>query len=143
MRSLELAQNRWYDRLKRPLAYVEKALCSHLDDEFDVNIVRGQTQLRLSPATNIFLTSPEVVLAKMFSSELAFNPIHGTLTAPSGEFFQSQPSTGDALSIGAPRILAKHISPSRRQRPLQSRNQLQTPVPATPETTGLPRTVNI
>ncbi|OJJ05102.1 hypothetical protein ASPVEDRAFT_86466 [Aspergillus versicolor CBS 583.65] len=37
------------ERLKRPLTYAEKVLYSHLDDEFDQDIVRGQTQLRLRP----------------------------------------------------------------------------------------------
>ncbi|CBF79802.1 hypothetical protein AN7642.2 [Aspergillus nidulans FGSC A4] len=36
-------------RLKRPLTYAEKVLYNHLDDEFDGNIVRGQTQLRSKP----------------------------------------------------------------------------------------------
>ncbi|KAL4914539.1 hypothetical protein BDW62DRAFT_204552 [Aspergillus aurantiobrunneus] len=36
-------------RLKRPLTYAEKVLYSHLDDQFDQDIVRSQTQLRLRP----------------------------------------------------------------------------------------------
>jgi aconitate hydratase len=51
----------------------------------------------LNPATNIFLASPEVVMAKVFSPDLAFNPIHDTLTTPSGDKFKFQALTGDAL----------------------------------------------
>ncbi|KAL4903853.1 hypothetical protein BDW74DRAFT_168705 [Aspergillus multicolor] len=54
-------------------------------------------RLDSNPATNIFLASPEVVMAKVFSPDLSFNPIHDTLTTPSGEEFQFQPPAGDAL----------------------------------------------
>jgi aconitate hydratase len=36
-------------------------------------------------------------MAKVFSPDLAFDPIHDTLTTPSGEEFRFQPPTGDAL----------------------------------------------
>ena len=48
-RPLREAQECSYYRLKRPLTYAEKVLYNHLDDEFDGNIVRGQTQLRSKP----------------------------------------------------------------------------------------------
>ncbi|KAL2843818.1 putative aconitase [Aspergillus pseudodeflectus] len=54
-------------------------------------------RLDSNPATNIFLASPEVVMAKVFSPDLAFDPIHDTLTTPSGDEFKFQPPTGDAL----------------------------------------------
>ncbi|KAL4991881.1 putative aconitase [Aspergillus falconensis] len=54
-------------------------------------------RLDSNPATNIFLASPEVVMAKVFSPDLAFNPVHDTLTTPSGEEFKFEPPTGDAL----------------------------------------------
>ncbi|KAL4738391.1 hypothetical protein BDV11DRAFT_171009 [Aspergillus similis] len=54
-------------------------------------------RLDSNPATNIFLASPEGVMAKVFSSDLAFDPIHDALTTPSGESFKFKPPTGDAL----------------------------------------------
>ncbi|KAL3433828.1 hypothetical protein BDV09DRAFT_205070 [Aspergillus tetrazonus] len=54
-------------------------------------------RLDSNPTTNVFLASPEVVMAKVFSSDLAFDPIHDTLTTPSGEKFKFKPPTGDAL----------------------------------------------
>ncbi|KAL4811839.1 putative aconitase [Aspergillus spinulosporus] len=54
-------------------------------------------RLDSNPATNVFLASPEVVMAKVFSSDLAFDPTHDALTTPSGEKFKFKPPTGDAL----------------------------------------------
>ncbi|KAL3456164.1 hypothetical protein BJX64DRAFT_296882 [Aspergillus heterothallicus] len=54
-------------------------------------------RLDSNPATHIFLASPEVVMAKVFSSDLSFNPINDILTTPSGEQFKFQPPTGNAL----------------------------------------------
>ncbi|PYI16460.1 aconitase [Aspergillus violaceofuscus CBS 115571] len=54
-------------------------------------------RLDSNPATHIFLTSPELVMAKVFSGDLSFDPTVDTLTTPSGETFKFQPPTGDAL----------------------------------------------
>ncbi|KAL4957647.1 aconitase family-domain-containing protein [Aspergillus filifer] len=46
-------------------------------------------RLDSNPATHTFLASPEIVMAKVFSPGLGFDPISDTLTTPSGEEFQS------------------------------------------------------
>ncbi|OJJ79942.1 uncharacterized protein ASPGLDRAFT_69819 [Aspergillus glaucus CBS 516.65] len=50
-----------------------------------------------NPKTNIFLASPEVVMIKVFSQNLGFNPSADTLTTPAGEEFSFNPPTGDSL----------------------------------------------
>lgn len=47
--------------------------------------------------TNIFIASPEVVMAKVFSQDLAFNPSVDTLVTPVGEQFYFEPPTGNSL----------------------------------------------
>ncbi|KAI9046020.1 putative aconitase [Aspergillus affinis] len=54
-------------------------------------------RLDSNPATNVFLASPEVVMSKVFSSGLSFNPHLDPLTTPSGEKFYFTPPTGEAL----------------------------------------------
>ena len=54
-------------------------------------------RLDSNPATNVFLASPEVVMAKVFSEDLAFNPTVDSLPTPSGREFRFQPPTGDPL----------------------------------------------
>ncbi|CAG7959778.1 unnamed protein product [Penicillium nalgiovense] len=54
-------------------------------------------RLDSNPATNVFLASPEVVMAKVFSEDLAFDPTVDSLRTPSGGEFRFQPPTGDPL----------------------------------------------
>ncbi|KAH8429205.1 uncharacterized protein LDX57_006872 [Aspergillus melleus] len=54
-------------------------------------------RLDSNPATNVFLASPEVVMGKVFSSNLSFNPTLDSLTTPSGKEFHFSPPTGEAL----------------------------------------------
>ena len=50
-----------------------------------------------NPATHIFLASPEMVMAKIFSDDLAFDPTQGSIPAPDGSTFRFSAPTGDAL----------------------------------------------
>ncbi|KAF7558127.1 hypothetical protein G7Z17_g148 [Cylindrodendrum hubeiense] len=50
-----------------------------------------------NPATNIFLASPEIVMAKIFSDDLAFDPTKDRLLTPSGEQFKFEPPVRDSL----------------------------------------------
>ncbi|KAH6683518.1 putative aconitase [Plectosphaerella plurivora] len=50
-----------------------------------------------NPATHIFLASPEMVMAKIFSEDLGFNPVTDSLSTPEGSTFRFQPPTGDTL----------------------------------------------
>ncbi|KAJ5319583.1 uncharacterized protein N7506_012287 [Penicillium brevicompactum] len=54
-------------------------------------------RLDSNPATNIFLTSPEMVMSKIFSPDLSFNPTVDSLTTPSGEKFTFSPPTAQFL----------------------------------------------
>ena len=54
-------------------------------------------RLDSNPATHIFLASPEVVMAKIFSTDLAFDPRIDSLSTPSGKPFRFQPPAGDML----------------------------------------------
>lgn len=54
-------------------------------------------RLDSNPATHIFLASPEVVMAKVVSDDLAFDPSADTLQTPSGESFKFDIPSGDAL----------------------------------------------
>ncbi|KAL4923709.1 uncharacterized protein BDV17DRAFT_285236 [Aspergillus undulatus] len=56
-------------------------------------------RLDSNPATHTFLASPEVVMAKVFSGDLGFDPTRDTLVTPSGEEFQFKPPTGDHLPV--------------------------------------------
>ena len=48
-------------------------------------------RLDSNPATHIFLSSPEVVTAKIFSEDLAFDPTKDSLTTPTGAKFTFTP----------------------------------------------------
>ncbi|TEA01998.1 Aconitate hydratase [Colletotrichum sidae] len=48
-----------------------------------------------NPATHVFLASPELVVAKIFSADLAFDPTSDTLTTPSGTRFRFRPPRDD------------------------------------------------
>ncbi|KAH6887488.1 putative aconitase [Thelonectria olida] len=50
-----------------------------------------------NPATNIFLASPEIVMAKIFSDDLSFDPTKDSLRTPNGEEFRFQPPSGESL----------------------------------------------
>lgn len=50
-----------------------------------------------NPATNVFLTSPEMVVTKVFSEEIGFDPTKDSLTTPAGEQFRFEPPAGEAL----------------------------------------------
>ncbi|KAJ4192470.1 hypothetical protein NW767_010696 [Fusarium falciforme] len=50
-----------------------------------------------NPATHIFLASPEMVMAKIFSDDLGFNPVTDTITTEDGNEFKFELPTGDAL----------------------------------------------
>lgn len=50
-----------------------------------------------NPATHIFLASPEMVMAKIFSDELGFNPVTDTITTEDGNKFKFELPTGDTL----------------------------------------------
>ncbi|KAH0439239.1 aconitate hydratase [Colletotrichum camelliae] len=50
-----------------------------------------------NPATHIFLASPEMVMAKIFSDDLSFNPTSDSLVTPSGSDFRFKPPGGEAL----------------------------------------------
>ncbi|KAF6830408.1 aconitate hydratase [Colletotrichum plurivorum] len=54
-------------------------------------------RLDSNPATHIFLASPEMVMAKIFSEDLGFNPLTDPIKTPEGENFRFQPPQGDAL----------------------------------------------
>ncbi|RDH23126.1 aconitase [Aspergillus niger ATCC 13496] len=54
-------------------------------------------RLDSNPATNVFLASPELVIAKAFSRDLSFNPTTDSLPTPSGEQFHFLPPTSDSL----------------------------------------------
>ncbi|KAJ4169593.1 hypothetical protein NW754_005746 [Fusarium falciforme] len=50
-----------------------------------------------NPATHAFLSSPEMVMAKVFSDDLGFDPVRDSLVTESGDEFRFQPPRGDAL----------------------------------------------
>ncbi|WAO88925.1 Aconitate hydratase, mitochondrial [Fusarium falciforme] len=50
-----------------------------------------------NPATHTFLSSPEMVMAKVFSDDLGFDPVRDSLVTESGDEFRFQPPRGDAL----------------------------------------------
>lgn len=50
-----------------------------------------------NPSTMNFLTSPVIVAAKIFSSDLAFDPTHDTLQTPDGKAFKFRPPQGVEL----------------------------------------------
>ncbi|KAM5378627.1 hypothetical protein ACJZ2D_004426 [Fusarium nematophilum] len=50
-----------------------------------------------NPSTNIFLASPEIVMGKIFSDDLAFDPTRDTLSDPDGNAFSFHPPGGDSL----------------------------------------------
>ncbi|KAF4996489.1 hypothetical protein FDECE_12405 [Fusarium decemcellulare] len=52
-----------------------------------------------NPATHIFLASPEMVMAKIFSDDLGFNPVADTITTDDGKEFKFELPTGDALPL--------------------------------------------
>ncbi|GLA71427.1 hypothetical protein AtubIFM55763_001866 [Aspergillus tubingensis] len=54
-------------------------------------------RLDSNPATNVFLASPELVIAKAFSRDLSFDPTTDTLPTPTGEQFHFLPPTSDSL----------------------------------------------
>ncbi|PYH35685.1 aconitase [Aspergillus neoniger CBS 115656] len=54
-------------------------------------------RLDSNPATNVFLASPELVIAKAFSHDPSFDPTTKTLPTPSGEQFHFLPPTSDSL----------------------------------------------
>ncbi|KAL4896925.1 hypothetical protein BDV59DRAFT_190829 [Aspergillus ambiguus] len=54
-------------------------------------------RLDSNPATNVFLASPEIVMGKIFSDDLSFDPSSDALITPSGEEFRFIPPTGDSL----------------------------------------------
>ncbi|KAJ5726224.1 uncharacterized protein N7483_007581 [Penicillium malachiteum] len=56
-------------------------------------------RLDSNPATNVFLASPEVVMAKVFSEDLAFDPCVDSLPTPTGGEFRFQLPTGDTLPV--------------------------------------------
>ncbi|CAG8365353.1 unnamed protein product [Penicillium salamii] len=55
------------------------------------------SRLDSNPATNVFLASPEVVMAKVFSDDLEFDPSSDALPTPSGGEFRFLPPTGETL----------------------------------------------
>ncbi|KAM0415495.1 hypothetical protein ACHAPD_006696 [Fusarium lateritium] len=50
-----------------------------------------------NPATHTFLSSPDMVMAKIFSDDLGFNPLKDALVTESGEEFRFKPPSGNAL----------------------------------------------
>ncbi|KAI8665778.1 Aconitate hydratase, mitochondrial [Fusarium keratoplasticum] len=54
-----------------------------------------------NPATHAFLSSPEMVMAKVFSDDLGFDPVRDSLVTESGDEFRFQPPRGDALPADA------------------------------------------
>lgn len=54
-------------------------------------------RLDSNPQTHIFLTSPEVVMAKIFSDDLGFDPMKDYLPTEDGGEFRFSPPSGDAL----------------------------------------------
>jgi aconitate hydratase len=50
-----------------------------------------------NPATNVFLSSPDMVVTKVFSEDIGFDPTKDSLTTPAGEQFRFQPPTGEVL----------------------------------------------
>lgn len=54
-------------------------------------------RLDSNPATNIFLASPEIVMAKIFSPDLSFDPIRGSLKTDDGQHFKFSPPSGESL----------------------------------------------
>ncbi|KAJ4213021.1 hypothetical protein NW759_011282 [Fusarium solani] len=52
-----------------------------------------------NPATHIFLASPEMVMAKIFSDDLGFNPVTDTITTEDDNEFKFELPTGDALPL--------------------------------------------
>ncbi|RSL38479.1 hypothetical protein CEP53_014835 [Fusarium sp. AF-6] len=50
-----------------------------------------------NPATHAFLSSPDMVMAKVFSDNLGFNPLKDSLVTEGGKVFRFQPPSGDAL----------------------------------------------
>ncbi|KAG9252922.1 putative aconitase [Emericellopsis atlantica] len=53
-----------------------------------------------NPATHAFISSPEMVMAKVFSNDLAFNPTKDSIKLESGAEFLFQPPEGDSLPHG-------------------------------------------
>lgn len=54
-------------------------------------------RLDSNPATHIFLASPEIVMAKIFSKDLAFDPMTEAILTKDGAEFRFTPPSGDAL----------------------------------------------
>ncbi|RMJ16295.1 hypothetical protein CDV36_004078 [Fusarium kuroshium] len=53
-----------------------------------------------NPATHIFLASPEMVMAKIFSDDLGFNPVTDTIATQDGNEFKFElPTDDDALPL--------------------------------------------
>ncbi|KZL63532.1 aconitate hydratase, partial [Colletotrichum incanum] len=52
-----------------------------------------------NPATHIFLASPEIVMAKIFSKDLAFDPTSDFLNTPKGTEFRFRPPRGDIMPV--------------------------------------------
>ncbi|KAI9151506.1 aconitate hydratase [Paramyrothecium foliicola] len=50
-----------------------------------------------NPATHIFLSSPEIVIAKTFSDDLTFDPTKDSLVTPDGKPFRFTPPSGTDL----------------------------------------------
>jgi aconitate hydratase len=50
-----------------------------------------------NPATHIFLTSPEIVISKIFSDDLTFDPTRDALITPEGKEFRFKPPSGAGL----------------------------------------------
>lgn len=50
-----------------------------------------------NPATNVFISSPEMVVTKVFSQELGFDPTTDSLVTPTGEAFKFEPPSGETL----------------------------------------------
>ncbi|KAI0387230.1 putative aconitase [Hypomontagnella monticulosa] len=50
-------------------------------------------RLDSNPSTHIFLTSPEIVMSKIFSDDLAFDPTKDSLKTPTGKEFRFNPPT--------------------------------------------------
>lgn len=54
-------------------------------------------RLDSNPATNIFLASPEIVMAKIFSEDLAFDPTMDSIRTENGHMFNFNPPSGPSL----------------------------------------------
>ncbi|KAF7527318.1 hypothetical protein G7054_g10520 [Neopestalotiopsis clavispora] len=54
-------------------------------------------RLDSNPQTHIFLSSPEIVMAKLFSDDLGFDPTNDSLKTNDGSDFRFSPPSGDAL----------------------------------------------